>query len=144
MSAAANISKNCTAFNFKTKHSLLDLEVEGTTMIQNVGSCEEIFPVGLLDPGDEGTAILQNYLPTDIALYPRRPESIRKKGGGWSKLCNYALYATIRQVVGRFIYADCSGCNTKTTTNTTTMRYLHIGSIEVLIGTHKVWCGPAE
>jgi len=53
----------------------------------------------------------------------------------------YALYATIRQVVGCFIYADCSGCNTKTTT---TMRYLHIGSIEILIGTQKVWCGPAE
>jgi hypothetical protein len=44
MSAVADISKNCTAFNFKTKHSLLDLEVEGITMIQNVGSCEEIFP----------------------------------------------------------------------------------------------------
>jgi hypothetical protein len=36
-------------------------------MIQNVGSYAEIFPVGLLDPGDEGTTILQNYLPTDIA-----------------------------------------------------------------------------
>ena len=56
MSVVADISKNCTAFNFKTKHLLLDLEVEGITMIQNVGSCEEIFPVGLLDPGDEGTS----------------------------------------------------------------------------------------
>jgi len=50
-------------------------------MIQNVGSCEEIFPVELLDSGDEDTTILQNYLPTDIALYPRRPESSTKKGG---------------------------------------------------------------
>jgi hypothetical protein len=74
VSAVADISKNCTAFNFKTKHSLLDLEVEVTTIIQNAGSCEEIFPVGLPDPGDEGTTILQNYLPTVIALYQRRHE----------------------------------------------------------------------
>lgn len=85
MSAVADISKYCTAFNFKTKHSLLDLEDEGTTMIQNVGSYEEILPVGLLDPGDEGTTILQNYLPTDIALFPRRHEL---KSWGGSKLCN--------------------------------------------------------
>jgi len=43
VSVADDISKNCPAFNFKTKHSLLDLEVEGSTMIQNVGNCEEIF-----------------------------------------------------------------------------------------------------
>jgi hypothetical protein len=62
VSAVADISKKCTAFNFKTQHSLLDTEAEGTTMIQNVVSCEEIFPLGLLGPGDEDTTILQNYL----------------------------------------------------------------------------------
>jgi hypothetical protein len=94
----------------------LDTEAEGTTMIQNVVSCEEIFPLGLLGPGDEGTTILQNYLPRDIALYsppPTPPPPAPQKKGN-SKLHNYALYATIRQVVGHCIY----GYSTKTTTTT--------------------------
>jgi hypothetical protein len=45
------------------------------------------YSVGLFDPGDEGTTILQNYLPTDTALYPRRHEL-----KSWGKdVLNYAI-----------------------------------------------------
>lgn len=55
--------------------------------LYNDSECWELWrniSVGLLlDPGDEGTTILQNYLPTDTALYSRISEtSTKKKGGG--------------------------------------------------------------
>jgi hypothetical protein len=129
-----------SCWNFKELHCLQLQDqafTAGSWRHYNDSECWELWrniPCWLLDPGDEGTAILQNYLPTVIALYARRH-------GGGSKLCNYALHATMREAVRCFIYTDCSGCNTKTTT---ILRYLHTGIIEVLTGTHKVWRGPAE
>ena len=75
----------------RTSIHCLVFESEGITMIQNVGSCEETFPLGLHGPADEDNTILHGYLPTDIALYTGRPESFFKGGGGSSKLCNYTL-----------------------------------------------------
>ena len=125
----------------RTSIHCLVFESEGITMIQNVGSCEETFPLGLHGPADEDNTILHGYLPTDIALYTGRPESFFKGGGGVLSYAITLCNATIRQVAGHCIYEESCGCSTK---STTTMRYLHIGRTEVLIGTHKVWRGPAE